>query len=322
MKKRRKVKKNVLRNFIILLLVIGTGFYLYLNKDTIFNKNITPANNDKPNVIKEPEEIWPKETKVSFLATGDGLIHNTLANNALQKDGTYNFTGYLTEVKDIVQKYDIAYYNQETIFGGQEVGYSTYPRFNTQSEYGDAMLDAGFNTVSLASNHSNDKGTVAIENALKYWNSKEDIMFNGIFKNIEDKNNIMITEKNGIKYALLSYTYGLNGLNLPKGKEYMVNNYNNDANKLREMASNDIALIKDKVDVIMVAMHWGVEYTFTPTKYQKEQAKVLEELGVDIIIGNHPHTIQPIEWINDTLVIYSLGNFISNQIALKVFYWI
>jgi len=135
-------------------------------------------------------------------------------------------------------------------------------------------------------------------------------MYNGMAESENDRTNYMIMEKNNISYALLSYTYSTNGITVPSDKPYLVNVYND------ELAKKDIEALRDKVDVLIVAMHWGVEYTFTPTEIQKTQAQYLADLGVDIIIGNHPHCIQPIEWKDDTLVIYSLGNFISNQIQL------
>ena len=129
----------------------------------------------------------------------------------------------------------------------------------------------------------------------------------GSYDSIEDHARSHIGEKNGITYAFLAYTYGTNGIPVPKGKEYLVNLFD------KETAKKEIEAVRDKVDVVLVSMHWGVEYTHTPTKEQREQAQFLADLGVDVIIGSHPHVIQPIEHIEDTIVIYSLGNFISGQ---------
>ena len=300
MKKRSKKKRLIVFTLLIcilsLIILINNSFKISTKKNT--------------SKIPSQEDIWPKEYKLSFLATGDGLIHSLVANYAKNSDGTYNFKQYLTEVKDIVSSKDISYYNQETVFGGKELGYSYYPSFNTPSEFGDAMIDAGFNTISLATNHSLDKGEQGILNSLKYWKSKDNILYTGMASSKEERDNFAIMEKNNIKYGLLSYTYGTNGRNVPKGKNYLINIYNDD------IAKKDITAIRDKVDVLIVAMHWGKEYAFEPTDLQKKQANYLASLGVDIIIGNHPHCIEPIKWIDNTLVIYSLGNFISNQIEL------
>lgn len=307
MARRRKIKKNIrIIGLLFLILAIIGGWYFFKNKPLVTNPKVIVPNTNK----EQPKETWPKKYKLSFLATGDGLIHNLLAIYAKNADGTYDFSKYLTEVKDIVSSKDIAYYNQETVFGGEEIGYSFYPRFNTPSEFGDAMLNIGFNTVSLATNHSYDRGEKGVLNSLKYWQKQKGILYNGMANNYEERNNFIIMEKNNIKYGMLSYTYGTNGLKVPEDKAYLVNLYSD------EQAKKDIEILRNKVDVLMVAMHWGVEYQFYPTEIQKKQAKYLADLGVDIIIGNHSHTIQPIEWLDNTLVIYSMGNFISNQIQL------
>ena len=164
--------------------------------------------------------------------------------------------------------------------------------------------------VSLANNHSYDRGEKAVINSVNFWNSQDDVMTNGMALSDDERTNYQIMTKNGISYAMLSYTYVLNGFKLPNGKDYLVNVYSD------ELVKKDIEAIRDKVDVLIVAMHWGVEYTHNPTNTQKTQAKYLASLGVDVIIGNHPHCIQPVEWIDNTLVIYSLGNLISNQVIL------
>ena len=305
---RRRLKKKIFRTFILLLFLVAiVGSALYF-KDYFKSDSKEPIKtNINKKVKKVIKEKWPKEQTISLIATGDGLIHNTLADYAKTADG-YDFSPYLTEIKDIVDDFDIAYYNQETAVGKINGQYSFYPTFNVPSEYPDAMIDTGFNLVSLASNHSFDKGETGVKNSMEYWNTKKDnVVFNGMALSEEERNNYQIGEKNGITYAMLSYTYGLNGFNLPSGKSYLVNVFNKD------VAQKDIEALKDKVDLLIVAMHWGVEYQLTPNETQKEQASWLASQGVDIIIGNHPHCLQPIEWIDDTLVIYSLGNFISNQ---------
>ncbi len=306
MAKRKKLKKSF--RFIITLIILGiVGFVGYKYFTDGFSK-------DKSQPVIElfsaPKETWPKTYTVSLIAAGDTVIHNDVMNYAKQADGTYDFNPYMTEITDLVHSYDIAYYNQETVFGGKEIGYSSYPRFNSPSELGDAMIKAGFNMVSLANNHSYDRGEQAVLNSLEYWKNQDNIMISGMANSEEDRTNYMIMEKNNIKYAMLAYTYGLNGFKLPAGKDYLVNVYSD------ELAKKDIEALRDKVDVLIVAMHWGVEYTYNPTAVQKEQAKYLASLGVDVIIGNHPHSIQPVEWIDNTLVIYSLGNLLSNQMIL------
>ena len=309
-RRKRKLKKKIIFT-IILLLFVGIGTSLYLNKDSISNlfnnKEVAnPNNNDKLDKEEKPKE--DEVYKINMLATGDALIHNAIYWEYTlggKETGPYNFDGALDYVKDIVSKYDIAYYNQETPFaGGTPDG---YPRFSTPTEFGDAMIKAGFNMISTATNHTIDKGEKGILNFYNYLKNKDGIIFNGIADSEDARKNYMIGEKNNITYTMLSYTTSTNGLPVPSGKDYLVNVY--DENKVKE----DIAAIRDKVDVLIVAMHWGVEYATNPNSNQQEIAKYLADLGVDIILGAHPHVLQPITWIDDTLVMYSLGNFISNQ---------
>lgn len=309
-RRKRKLKKKIIIS-IILLLFIGIGTGLYLNRDSISNlfNNKEVANPNDNDKLEEEEK--PKEDevyKINMLATGDALIHNAVYweyATGNRDTGPYNFDGALDYVRDIVSEYDIAYYNQETPFaGGLPDG---YPRFSTPSEFGDAMIKAGFNMISTATNHTIDKGEDGILNFYNYLKNKDGIIFNGIADNATDRNNFMIGEKNNITYTMLSYTTSTNGLPVPSGKDYLVNVYD------AEQVKSDIEAVRDKVDVLIVAMHWGVEYASTPNSDQQEIAQYLADLGVDIILGAHPHVLQPITWIDDTLVMYSLGNFISNQ---------
>ena len=118
-----------------------------------------------------------------------------------------------------------------------------------------------------------------------------------------------------IKYAILNYTYGTNGIKVPDGKEYLVNLWSDttDYENYKTKVKQDIESLRDKVDILIVAMHWGVEYTHEETDIQTKTANYLASLGVDIIIGTHPHVIEPVKKINNTIVFYSLGNFISSQ---------
>ena len=143
-----------------------------------------------------------------------------------------------------------------------------------------------------------------------FWRNKN-VVVSGQNDSFEDRESkIKVYEQNGIKYAFLAYTDMTNGLTMPAGKDYLVNVYSD------EQAKADIDKIKDKVDVIIVSMHWGEEYTHVPTETQKREAQYLSSLGVNLIIGSHPHVIMPVDYVGDTLVIYSLGNFISNQLSI------
>ena len=299
-----KLKRRVKFLFLFLLLVlIGFGCFSY---DKYISKN-KPIGNTKK-VIKK-KDVYPKEYKASMIMVGDALIHNSVYDDARNQDGSYDFKPMLENIKPIVKSYDLAYYNQETILGGTELGLSNYPQFNSPYEVGDAFIDAGFNMVSLANNHTMDTGVAAVKNSLNYWKKHKDIYTAGSYSSFEERDTAKIGEVNGIKYAMLSYTIWTNGLTPPIGEEYYDNVYSD------ELAKADIERVRDKVDVVMVAMHWGTENSDVVDYKQEEIAEYLSELGVDIIIGAHPHVVQKIGYVNDTLVIYSLGNFLSGQIG-------
>lgn len=270
-----------------------------------FNKKID--HDSTPDIMREPEEVWPKIDKLSLIASGDALAHNTLYDWYKQPDGSYNHDNIFSEITDLVQQYDLAYYNQETVFGGEKLGYSNYPRFNTPSSFGDSLLKTGFNLVSLATNHSMDKGINGATNSALWWEEKDNVYATGMATSLEKRNTIKIEEVNGITFAMISYTYGTNGINIPKGYEYLVNIYSD------EQAKIDVESIRDKVDLLIVAMHWGVEYQHKPNQTQVRQAEYLSSLGVDLILGNHSHCVQSIDFINDTFVVYSMGNLIAHQ---------
>lgn len=299
--KRRKLKRSVSIFFILLITLLGVssyGYYKYYLKDNKQDGKTETKEN-------EPEEKI-KTYNLSLAATGDALLHMSVINDGKQSDGTYDFTHQLTHIKKLLKDYDLAYYNQETPFGGDNKGYKGYPMFNSPSSYGDAMLDAGFNMVSLATNHTLDQGSNGVINFYNYWKDK-DVMYHGIADSVDSRNQYIIKEKNNITYSMLSYTTSTNGIPVPSGKDYLVNVYD------EETVKKDIEYLRDKVDVLIVAMHWGVEYTHTPTDEELEIAEYLASLDVDIVLGAHPHCIQPIDIIDDTIVYYSLGNFISNQ---------
>ena len=309
MRNKRK-KDKVLRIFVVLIILI-IGIYFGYNK--LLNNHNNISSDSKVNVDDNNHS-----TSISLIMAGDNLINDKLYNAAKKDDGSYDFKSMYSYIKDIVKNYDLAYYNQETILGGSEIGVSSYPAFNSPYEVGDATIDTGFNLVSLATNHTLDRGEKAIINSLNYWNNKSNVLTSGSYLSNDDRNKVNIKEVNNITYTMLNYTYGTNGIKVPEGKEYLVNIWpctgNNPDNDTKyQEYKNTVKEDRDKVDLLIVAMHFGVEYTHVPTNYQIDMAEFLSSLGVDIIIGTHPHVIMPITYINDTLVIYSLGNFLSAQ---------
>ena len=303
-KLKRKAKRKIFLVLILTILLLGSYAVINYFKDSP----------DNPIKQKIDEIVVPKEDPIKvytakLIATGDGLIHSGLYKAAYQ-NGTYDFTGMLSYTKEKLKDYDIKYYNQETVFDDNKSPVS-YPRFNTPSEFGDAMIDAGFNMVSLATNHSMDMGGDSAIASAKWWENKKDVLTHGMASSSEARDVYDIKEANGITYTMLSYTYGTNGISVPSSKPWLVNVYN------EEMVKKDIEAVRDKVDILIVAMHWGTEYNQNATETQRSQAKFLAENGVDIILGNHSHSLEPWERIGDTVVFYSFGNFISNQMGAE-----
>ena len=214
---KKVVRKKSIKRKALLFLLIGiiaiTAIFVFTGKVRIYNA-----------VIKEKHPEPPKVTKykTNLIMVGDALIHSAVYADAKMGNG-YDFKPMLKHIKPIIKKYDLAYYNQETILGGTEIGLSTYPCFNSPYEVGDAFLDAGFNIVSLANNHTLDRGKQAIINSRKYWNSK-DVLVSGSATSQKERDNIPIKEVNNIKYTMLAYTTTTNGIRNPN--DYYVNIYN------------------------------------------------------------------------------------------------
>lgn len=308
-RRKRKINKYKLSVFILLLIIIILiPVYLITNNNNIKDN----TSNFDSKLPEKKEEIYT----ANMIMVGDALAHDRLYNDAYNGN-TYDFKPYLKYIKEKVSTYDIAYYNQETILGGVSIGLSSYPSFNSPQELGDAMIDAGFNLVSLATNHTLDRGKKAVLLSREYWNKQTGVKAVGSYSSEEEKEQIesTILTTNNITYAMLNYTYGTNGIPVPTGEDYLVNLWDdtNNYENYKKTVEKDINNLRDKVDVLIVAMHWGREYTHEELPIQKKTAEYLSSLGVDIIIGTHPHVIEPVEYVGDTLVFYSLGNFISAQ---------
>lgn len=267
----------------------------------------TPTPTETPTSITSVED-----KKVTIMAVGDDLIHNSVIDSGKQSDGSYNYEHLFKNILKDVEEADISVINQETVLGGKKLGYSGYPRFNSPDEIGDAVKKAGFNVVLHATNHAMDKGEQGMQHSIDYWKQYKDITVLGVNETEEEYNTIRIVEANGIKFAMLNYTYSLNGLPQPNGRPYMVNVL--DEEKIRQ----DVAKAKEEADFVVVFPHWGTEYKYEPSNAQKRWTKLFLETGVDLVIGAHPHVIEPVEWLegedgHKMLVYYSLGNYVSGQ---------
>lgn len=255
-----------------------------------------------------------KPTSVDMLAVGDNLFHMGIVNSGLNQDGTYNYDHLYKHISDDITAADIAAVNQETVFAPEGSEPSGYPNFGSPDEAAQALVNAGFDVIQHASNHTLDRGEKGIIHSIDLWKNFKNITVLGVHETEEDYQEITVVEKNNIKIAMLNYTYGLNGHRLASDKGYMVDLLDNE-----EKVYADIKKAKEIADCVIVYVHWGSEYTHKPTSYEKEWAQRFADAGVTAVVGAHPHVIQPVEWVkgkdgNQTLVYYSLGNFVSRQI--------
>lgn len=255
--------------------------------------------------------IMSQPVDVSIVFAGDAMQHIAQVNSAKRAEDLYDYSECFTEVKDYVSSADYAVVNFETTLGGKP--YTGYPCFSTPDSYADALAAAGFDLFLNANNHTLDRGYKGLIKTIETLD-KKDIPHIGTYVNKSSREMSVPYIKNikGIKIAFLNYTYGTNGIKPTNGVKV---NYidtlqiKQDIVKSREVGA----------EVITVAIHWGEEYNLLPNRSQKKLADFLCNQGVDLIIGGHPHVIQPMEirhsekYNKDCLVVYSLGNFISNM---------
>ena len=261
-----------------------------------------------PEPIPEPEPE-PEPISIRITAAGDNLLHNTVSFACALPEGGYDFHPVYENIKKIIEGSDIAFINQEVMLTGEA---SAYPNLAAPAENADALIDAGFNVINLATNHTLDKGVSGLETCLETVHARPFDAVLGAFRTEEESTQLCILEKQGIRFGFLSYTYGLNGYRLPSDKQWKIALI--DETKIQ----NDLAAIRPECDYLIVSMHWGNEYQTTESSYQNELAQLLCDGGADLIIGTHPHVLQPMKWLeredgHKTLCAYSLGNFVSNQ---------
>ncbi len=251
----------------------------------------------------------PEVPEITLVMVGDILLHTPVAESALQEDGSYDFSAVFRQVQEDISSADLALVNQEVIIGGAELGVSGYPAFNAPYELGDALAQVGFDVVLHATNHALDKGKQGMINCLSFWQENyPEIGVLGIHGSAEEQEEIYLFEQDGIRLAILNYTYGTNGIPLPGDMPYAVDLLE------REKVAKDLEKAREMADFVVVCPHWGTEYVLEETSEQEEWAVFFAENGADLILGTHPHVIEPIAWTGGeegALVYYSLGNFVN-----------
>ncbi len=263
--------------------------------------------------IPTPKE--PVTTKVSFVGCGDNIIYkgNVMDAKGLSTDGgrEYNFKPMYENVAEKVENADISFINQETLMCGEGYDITFYPTFNSPRDVGYDLLEVGYDVINIANNHMLDKGGAGLGRTIEFWKSMDCLMIGG-YENEQDYNTLRAVEKNGIEIAFLSYTYDTNGFRVSADSEIKIP-YINDEDIKRQAE-----LARQSADFVIVSVHWGEEGAMTPNSEQKRVAQLMADSGVDVILGHHPHVIQPVEWLygaggNKTLCVYSLGNFAAEQ---------
>lgn len=273
--------------------------------------------NDEKNIVQDAEvqqevALTTKDNdtnKVTLIMVGDMLLHDRVEESAQKEAGGYDFSAIFAHTKDMISEADIAIANEEVIIGGTELGVSGYPAFNAPFEFADELAESGFDVICHGTNHALDKGGRGITSCLNYWENYPEIQVLGIHDSAADQDRLTIMEQNGLKLAFLNYTYGTNGIALPGDTPFGVDYL------LEEAVIEDLAEAEEIADFTIVCPHWGTEYRLTPDSYQEKWTKIFVENGADLILGTHPHVIEPVEWEeyhgNKALVYYSLGNFVN-----------
>jgi len=272
------------------------------------------VSDQEPAEAAEPE---PYTLEATLVAVGDIMVHNPQLKAAYSVTmSTYSFDDSFVHVAPILKTGDWVIGNLETTLAGPRLGYSGYPVFNSPDELADALVNAGFNIMGTANNHTFDKREDGVLRTLEQLRARN-IVAVGTNASPEEREQIQIVTKNNIDMALLAYTYGTNGITVPENKPYLVNII--DEQRIR----SDIAKARELgADVVTVLLHYGNEYERQPNNYQKELTRKVISWGADVVLGSHAHVVQPYEFIETAdeqgtprkgVVIYSLGNFISNQ---------
>lgn len=266
---------------------------------------------------KEEEKIREKEEHtLRMIAVGDHFYHDTVIADGQEEDGQWKYDYIYENVKDEIEGADLAVVNQETPIVSDHGDTSGYPTFGMPQEGAQALADIGFDVITMATNHSYDKGKDGVIQSIEFWNSqKNDPVLLGIHESEQDQkeNRVKIVEKKAFKIAMMNYTTLINiGTPVPENESYLIDIYDEETIKM------DVEKAKKEADIVMVFLHSGVEYKNEPDDATKEKVQYLAQLGVDVVIGTHPHVIRPYGMMErpdgkNMLIYYSVGNFVSGQ---------
>jgi len=297
-----------LHRFLIFFALLGV--LSGINTRLFFNY-FAPKPHSRPlPVISATEKVQPQHQTINLLATGDILMHNTVIASGLTMENTYQYEHLFAPIKHIVEQADYASIALEAAMAGPQSGFTGYPLFNTPDATAWALKNSGFDLVVTAHNHCLDRG---LKGALRTLEVLKEAGLDtiGTYASSEEKKQFLIKDIQGVKVAYLAYTYGTNGIPIPEQAPYLVNFIN------EENISRDIQALRPHVDIIVLILHWGIEYQHYPTAEQQQMVFNFLKAGADVILGSHPHVVQPAQIINlngaKKFVIYSMGNSIGHQ---------
>lgn len=345
MRKNKLLLKTIKLITFLCIITASAALALYLYSQTttrpdvsesVISQNTTPSEtvdtpdesltyDDSPDI---PSVEDTSRHSVTLMAVGDNLMHMGVVYTGRQSDGSLNYDFLFDDISEFLDTADIKIINQETIMGGNNLGFAGFPKFNSPEEVSDAIADAGFNVVLQASNHTADQGLEGIQNCISLWETHPEVLMVGLHdtESSDYSDDIPIINIDGINFAILNYTYGPNMQILPTYLQerldmlcaYAPDSGVIDFTSLNPKVLEDIKKADEMADVVIVCPHWGTEYSSNVSKYQKTFALQMTEAGADLIIGTHPHVVEPIEWIqsdngNLSLCFYSLGNYVSTQ---------
>ena len=272
---------------------------------------------EMPETVQVPsEQLADPPPEYKIIMVGDVLLHTPVEESCLQPDGSYDYDSLFSHTKEEIVAADLALVNQEVIIGGADLGITGYPSFNADFSLCDSLAGAGFDIICHATNHVMDKGRKGLINCAKYWRENyPQITVLGIHDTADTSTSCgaepVILDLPDMKIAVLNYTYGTNGIQLPDDMPYAVDLFN------EEQVAADIQRAEELADFTIVCPHWGTEYRLTSDASQEKWTRIFAENGADLILGTHPHVIEPIEWVteeeseHEMLVYYSLGNFVN-----------
>lgn len=316
-KKTSKKSKKILTLCLVILLILGIAgagaFYYKKSKDNA--ARLEPKGAPAPAAPLTDADAQQATTgTIRLVATGDMIAHDSINKNAKQADGKYDYVKLMDKMQPYFDKADISFCNQSTPAGGASFGITGYPVFNAPIEFARGIEGVGCNLINIGTNHTNDKGQSLIDATVAAWDKRDGILaVAGANRSVEEQKKLRTFEVKGMKFALLSYsTY----TNKPVTNGFGVNMYD------EATAKNEITAARKEVDFVIVSMRWGTEYSTEINSQQSAISQKLAGFGADVILGHGPHVLQPVKKLKgldgrETLVWYSLGNFLNSQLNIE-----